>query len=105
MSISGEKESDETELWAEAFQRCLAPLPAAGSEIVEKSRKTLDFNTNWIFVRGDDMEGKDIIYEESGAEEVSLPHARREYDLYRPYIKDIQSMDWYRRHFTLPLED
>lgn len=107
--ISEQERAEKTERWAEAFQRRLAQIPERGNglsgEITEKTRQTLDFNTDWLYVRGDDINAKDIEYDESGAEAVSLPHARRKYDLYRPDIKDIQSIDWYRRHFTLPLED
>lgn len=96
--------------WEDAFQKRLAQIPgnegvSLSGEVTEKNRQILDFNTNWLFIRGDDMDAKDQDYDDSGAEDISLPHARRNYDLYQPDINDIQTVDWYRRHFTISAED
>ena len=71
----------------------------------ENERKTLDFNTDWLFIRGNDLSAKEPDYDESSAEHVSLPHARDTYDLFEPDLDSIQTIDWYRRHFTLPAAD
>lgn len=73
--------------------------------IKENQRKTLDFNTDWLFIRGNDLNAKSPDYDESSAESVSLPHARDTYDLFEPDLDSIQTVDWYRRHFTLSEED
>lgn len=74
-------------------------------EIKENQRKKLDFNTDWLFIRGNDLSAKDPDYDESSAEQISLPHARDTYDLFEPDLDSIQTVDWYRRHFTLSEED
>lgn len=83
----------------------LADLPPEPEKLPENQRQVLDFNTDWLFIAGDDLNAKAQDYDESAAEAVSLPHAREAYDLYRPDIDALQTIDWYRRHFTLPQED
>ena len=79
-----------------------APQQVIAQETVESPRRVLDFNTDWLYVKGDDPAARKIDFNESSAERVSLPHAREAYDLYQPDIKRVQTVDWYRRHFTLP---
>ena len=96
--------------YEEAFQQRLAQIALASQASVaaplkENERKKLDFNTDWLFISGNDNAAKEQDYNESGAQRVSLPHAREAYDLYEPDIKGLQTIDWYRRHFTLSAED
>ena len=79
--------------------------PKAEKNLAVNERQVLDFNTDWIYVEGDDLDAKNPQYDESGAQSVSLPHAREAYDLFEPNIGNVQSQNWYRRHFTLPEED
>ena len=87
----------------------MAPAFAAWSEgeglqraqLSAYQRQTLDFNTDWLFIRGDVTAAKKLKYDDSGAEKISLPHARDTYDLFNPDYGSIKAVDWYRRHFTL----
>ena len=96
--------------WLAAFSQRLAQIagsPGAlmAAEVTANARRTLDFNTDWLFIRGNETAASEPDYNDSGAEEISLPHNRRSYDLFEPDISDIQSIDWYRRHFTLSQAD
>ena len=96
--------------YQDALQRRMAQIaPAAeggaGQPLRQNQRQVLDFNTDWLFIQGDDEAAKEPGYDESAAQEVSLPHAREAYDLYEPDIEGLQTVDWYRRHFTLPAQD
>ena len=101
----------EEKLYEEAFQQRVAQIAlpqqngAPQQELKENERQVLDFNTDWLFIPGDDSAAKEQDYDESGARAVSLPHAREAYDLYDPDIEGLQTVDWYRRHFTLPEEE
>lgn len=101
----------EEKQYEEAFQRRMAQIAlpqqngAPQQELQENERQVLDFNTDWLFIPGDNIAAKEQDYDESGAQAVSLPHAREAYDLYDPDIDGLQTVDWYRRHFTLPEEE
>lgn len=68
-------------------------------------RQNLEFSDEWLYIKGDMPDARYLDYDDSKAEEVTLPHARDHYELYDLDLKDIQSVDWYRRHFTIPAED
>lgn len=75
---------------------------------VEKTafdRQKFEFSDKWLYIKGDIQDARYLDYDDSNAEEVTLPHARDHYELYDLDLKDIQSVDWYRRHFTIPAED
>ncbi len=71
----------------------------------QNERQVLEFNTDWLYIEGDDRGAVEQDYDESQAKAVSLPHARENYDLYDPDIDRLQTVDWYRRHFTLSKAD
>lgn len=73
--------------------------------LVANERQILDFNTDWLYIEEDDLNAKNLQYDESKAKCVSLPHAREVYDLFEPNIEKVQSQNWYRRHFTLSEKD
>ena len=75
---------------------------AKASVLHEDERKIWNFNTNWLYIDKDDDKAKGIDYDESKAEEVSLPHSLGEYDIFNPDVSDWQKVTWYRRHFTVP---
>lgn len=78
-----------------------------GAKVVLQAddRRELNFNTNWLFVGSDDDAAKETDYDESQAEEVSLPHSLGEYDVFNPDPAEWQKITWYRRHFTIPAEE
>lgn len=78
-----------------------AANPAVRSVLEEDDRQILNFNTNWLFVDEDDDNAKEINYDESEAEAVSLPHSLGEYDIFNPDPAQWQKVTWYRRHFTV----
>lgn len=82
----------------------MCPQPAYAEQQANQ-RQVFDFNTDWRFVRGNDSNARKPNYDDAGAERVSLPHARDAYDLYNPDIDALQTVDWYRRHFTLDKKD
>lgn len=73
--------------------------------LAANERQVLDFNTDWLYIEEDDLNARNLQYDESKAKSVSLPHAREVYDLFEPNIEKVQSQNWYRRHFTLAEED
>ncbi|WP_461810482.1 glycoside hydrolase family 2 TIM barrel-domain containing protein [Faecalimonas sp.] len=73
-------------------------------KIVENKRQNLNFNTDWLYIEDDDLDAINPQYDESKAKSISLPHAREPYDLFEPNMEKVQSVNWYRRHFTLPQE-
>ena len=82
----------------------VAVQKTAGS-IESNERKELDFSTDWLYIEEDDLGAISPDYEEDGAEKVSLPHARDTYDLFAPDMEKVETVNWYRRHFTLSEED
>ncbi len=96
--------------YEQALRQRMAQIPLGGRAGVtapqtENQRQKLDFNTDWLFIAGNDSSAKEPSYDESRAKRVSLPHAREAYDLYAPDIAKLQTIDWYRRHFTLSEAD
>ena len=67
-------------------------------------RQEWNFNTNWLFLDTAEEAAKEIDYDESRAESVSLPHSLGEYDIFFPDVTEWQKVTWYRRHFTIPRE-
>lgn len=67
-------------------------------------RRNLEFSDKWLYIRGDVSDARYLEYDDSGAKEVTLPHARDHYELYDLDLKDMKRVDWYRRHFTIPGE-
>lgn len=74
-------------------------------KLQEDDRQELNFNTNWLFIDEDDAAAQEIAYDETKAQNVSLPHATGEYDLFFADETDWQKVTWYRRHFTIPAEE
>lgn len=66
-------------------------------------RQNLEFSDKWMYIKGDIQDARYLEYDDSNGEEVTLPHARDHYELYDLDLEDIQSVDWYRRHFTIPV--
>lgn len=96
-----------------AVMVCLSAIPArtvmaeptgensgAGRSAFE--RRNLEFSDKWLYIRGDESEARYLEYDDSDAEEVTLPHARDHYELYDLDLNDMRRIDWYRRHFTIP---
>ena len=65
-------------------------------------RREMDLNPNWLFIDHDDPAAKEIGYDESSAQTVSLPHMQTELDLFENETSQWEKVTWYRRHFTLP---
>ena len=65
-------------------------------------RREMDLNPNWLFIDHDDPAAKEISYDESSAQTVSLPHMQTELDLFENETSQWEKVTWYRRHFTLP---
>ena len=96
--------------WLAAFNQRLEQIAGysvqpMAAEITANERQTLDFNTDWLFIRGNVTAASDPGYDDSRAEQISLPHARDTYDLFNPDYGAIKAVDWYRRHFTLSEEN
>ena len=86
-----------------------APVFALTAEhpgpVRENARKALNFNTGWKYIFSDISEAKNTGYDDSGAAGITLPHYREKYDQYtidRDAFERMQTVNWYRRHFSLP---
>lgn len=65
-------------------------------------RKVLNFNTGWLFYRGDiTAEAATVDYNDNCWEGVTLPHTVRLEPKEWDSIPSYQGISWYRRHFTI----
>lgn len=79
-----------------------------GEDIVEK-REVLIFNSGWLYSPCDYTNAQLKNFDDSGFEEVCVPHANKILEHHkgedgRSFLNDIASyrfVSWYRRHFTL----
>lgn len=69
---------------------------------MEATDRKLEFSDKWLYIKGDVPSAATVEYDDSHGEEVTLPHARDHYELYDVNLEDVKSIDWYRRHFTVP---
>jgi len=74
----------------------------AGCNESESSRVVLNFNTGWKWIDADITGGEDPALDESGAQNVSLPHSTVINDLFDVNPEEWRKVTWYRRHFSLP---
>lgn len=65
------------------------------------NRVSFNYNTNWKWFNYDVANGQSIALDESGAQNVCLPHSNTVLDLFDVNPSDWQYVSWYRRHFTL----
>ena len=87
-------------------------LPDAGVSEVQAQeartdREVLNFNTDWLYSKGNYRNGESVNLNDSGFEKVSVPHAntfidRHVADDFEKDISDYRFVSWYRRHFKLP---
>ena len=77
----------------------------AQTSLKENDRQELNFNTNWLFIDAADETAKEVGFDESKAEQVSLPHSLEEYDIFFADPAQWQKVTWYRRHFSVPAKD
>ena len=72
-------------------------------------REVLNFDTEWLYSSVDYENGASVDLDDSGFEQVSVPHANTILQEHKgeDFEKEIASyrfVSWYRRHFTLPKE-
>jgi beta-galactosidase len=80
----------------------LAQFTWAAAFIPQNSnREVLNFNTNWKWFNYDVVNGQDPALNESGAQDVSLPHSNAILDLFDVDPSEWRYISWYRRHFSL----
>lgn len=82
---------------------------AKAAEVKEMERQILNFNTGWLYYKGDCVNGNALMLNDSGFEQVSLPHAntvlsKHKGPDFQSQIESYRFVSWYRRHFTLPSE-
>lgn len=70
-------------------------------------RKTMNFNTGWLYSPADHPDAHLVMFDDSGFERVSIPHANtvigaHKGDDFQNCIEQYRFVSWYRRHFTLP---
>ncbi len=75
----------------------------------EMSREIINFNTGWLYSPNDYENGSVRELDDSGFEEVSLPHANTLLTKHKgpgfpDEIQSYQFVSWYRRHFILGKE-
>lgn len=65
--------------------------------------QTIHFNHDWLFYRGDDETAMQPACCDSNWESVQLPHYPRVTALRQPWKPDNEGINWYRKHFRLPV--
>ena len=90
----------------------LAAAPAGGPDLPPKSpRATLNFNSDWKFLR-EDAQGAEVSdFNDSKWTTVATPHSFNDVDSFRAVIQHgggdrgtYKGLSWYRKHFNLPAE-
>ncbi len=90
----------------------LAAAPAGGPDLPPKSpRATLNFNSDWKFLR-EDAQGAEVSdFNDSKWTTVATPHSFNDVDSFRAVIQHgggdrgtYKGLSWYRKHFSLPAE-
>ena len=85
-------------------------IPVSGMQKVSAAeasgREVLNFDTNWLYSSVDYSNGESVNLDDSGFEQVSVPHANTILQGHKgnDFQKEIDSyrfVSWYRRHFTL----
>lgn len=88
-------------------------IPVSGMQKVSAAeasgREVLNFDTNWLYSSVDYSNGESVNLDDSGFEQVSVPHANTILQGHKgnDFQKEIDSyrfVSWYRRHFTLSEE-
>ncbi len=77
---------------------CMFPL----SLYAQHTRTILNFNTNWVFQRGEVNGGEKIIYNDKDWAGISIPHVMRIEKKHNGGNTVYQGVGWYRRYFRLP---
>lgn len=68
---------------------------------VKNPRKTLNFNTNWAFFRGDAKGAETVNYQDKDWTSVSIPHTMRLEKKHNGGNTIYQGIGWYRRYFKI----
>lgn len=68
----------------------------------QRSRVTLDMNTDWAFYRGDALNADQIVFDDSHWIPVTLPHIMQLEKKHCGGNSIYDGIGWYRRYFTLP---
>ena len=72
---------------------------------ISAERRILNFSDNWKYMPADEDPAKNPGFDESRMIEVNLPHHRENYPMYKidgGALSRIRTVNWYRRHFSLP---
>jgi beta-galactosidase len=79
-------------------------LPADELRPWTVNRRTLNFNAEWRFLRGEIAgdQARHPSFQDSEWQVVHLPHCPRITPLRQPWKPDNEGISWYRKHFTLP---
>jgi beta-galactosidase len=90
------------------FVGCLALILTAATEVSGNGRIVEDFDNDWHFIRGDVQGAQTKEFDDSGWEELALPH---DWSIERPFSKDNSAgasggylplgIGWYRKHLTV----
>ena len=69
------------------------------------TRVTTNFNSTWLFFRGEikDDAAQAPAFNDAEWQPVHLPHAPQILALRHPWKPDTEGINWYRKHFQLPL--
>ncbi|SDR92913.1 protein of unknown function [Paenibacillaceae bacterium GAS479] len=74
---------------------------AAPYQNENNNRVEWNFNTDWLFFNSNMPNGQSPNLDESGAAQVNLPHSNSELELFDVTPSEWQTVNWYRRHFSL----
>lgn len=79
------------------------------AKAMSNERETLNFNTGWLYSPSDYTNGQLILFDDSGFESISVPHANtvlktHKGDDFQSQIESYRFVSWYRRHFSLSEE-
>lgn len=69
-------------------------------------RVKYNFNMGWKMFHGDLPEAKEVNFDDTSWQDVTLPHAFNEEEAFKLDIHDLSTgITWYRKHFNLPKAD
>ncbi|MGH9819967.1 MAG: glycoside hydrolase family 2 protein, partial [Pyrinomonadaceae bacterium] len=87
---------------------CCAVSVAAATALcfsTVSSRTRYNFNSDWKLFVGDKPGAESPNFDDSGWQNITLPHAWNEDDAFRKDIKDLSTgIAWYRKHFRMPAD-